>query len=52
MKIDATTFTKDGEYYLVKERTPERSTMYRVLARTEQEARHLFEVVQTMERDG
>ena len=27
MNIDATTFTKDGEYYLVKERTPERSTI-------------------------
>ena len=44
MKIDTITFTKDGEYYLVKERTPKRSTMYKVLAQTEQEARRLFEV--------
>ena len=44
MKIGTITFTKDGECYLVKERTPERSTMYKVLAQTEQEARHLFEV--------
>ena len=44
MKINTITFTKDGKYYLVKERTSERSTMYKVLAQTEQEARHLFEV--------
>ena len=44
MKIATITFTKDGEYYLVKEGTPKRSTMYKVLAQTEQEARHLFEV--------
>ena len=44
MKIATITFTKDGECYLVKERTPERATMYKVLAQTEQEARHLFEV--------
>ena len=42
MKINTLTFTKDGEHYLIKEKTTERSTMYRVLAKTEEEAKHLF----------
>lgn len=44
MKISTLTFTKDGDYYLIKEKTTERSTMYRVLAKTEEEANRLFNI--------
>ena len=42
MKKCTLTFTKDGDHYLVKERTSERSTMYKALAKTEEEAKQLF----------
>lgn len=42
MKMNTLTFEKDGYEYVIKERKSHRSTMYRVIAETEEEARKLF----------
>ena len=42
MKMNTLTFEKDGYEYVIKERKSNRSTLYRVMAATEEEARKLF----------
>lgn len=44
MKQYSITFKQDGCEFIIKERTPDCSTMYRVLASNEDEARKLFEL--------
>lgn len=42
MKTKSLSFEKDGLEYTIKERTSYRSSMYRVTASTEEEAKKLF----------
>ena len=42
MKMNTLRFEKDGYEYIIKEMKSNRSTMYRVIAGTEEEARKLF----------